>query len=113
METDRGRERAKGIQRTHEIAARLQQAAKTGDEPAAGGQEGDQFDGGEADSLEEIQKVQQGCVGFVRGKCRREFWHYFNKTAVLIWVPKRLLLETILYCGKARKVQGFGLVIQE
>jgi hypothetical protein len=78
LKTDCRGERAEGIERSHEIAAGLQEASQTGDQPTAAGKKCDQFDGCEADSFEEIQEVKQCCVGFVWTQSRGKFGHYFK-----------------------------------
>jgi hypothetical protein len=66
LKADGRGEGTEGLQRVDKITAGLQEGAEAGEEPAAGGQEGDQFDGSEANAFEEVQKVQQCSVGFVR-----------------------------------------------
>ena len=86
LKADGGGERTKGIERIHQVAAGLEETSEGDDQPAAGGEKSDDFDGGEADALEEIQKIQQGCVGFVRRQSRLEFGHYGEKESVIRFV---------------------------
>jgi hypothetical protein len=111
LEPDGSGECAQAVEGTHQIAARLEHAAEGGDQPTAGGEQGDYFDGGEADAFEEVKKIQQGRVGFIGRQNRLEFGHYGEKEGVLIGVPGIPPIQTILYCGKGRKRKGLQVIV--